>query len=619
MALDYSLGTGTRLRGGSYRIERCLKQGGFGIVYLAEQVDLGRMVCIKEFFPGQFCDRPAGATQVTTTTSGSGFFDSFKKKFVREAQRIAQLQHPAIVHVHDVFEENGTAYYVMSYLDGGSLRELVERQGPLTLEEASKYIEPVASALEYLHRKVSMCHLDVKPSNVMLDEDGKVYLIDFGSSKQYDAAPGSSHTTTLPTFTPGYAPPEQMAGNVKSFSPTADTYALTATLYFLLTGKDPVDASVRISEGDEAFDALSLPKNVVEFLHHGMSLPTKARFQTMGEWHAAYSAMAKEGKGAEPSRERTTVASSEEKTKPSLEKQSPKQAPGKEGARNRRILIAFVVAGMAVGALLFFNVRSKNASENEQVAVEAAHAEMAAQLEREQEVARQAEERKKAAEGERQRKAAKAAEAKRQAQQEAQREAERQAQLEAARQEELRKAEEEAKKCGSIVISDISLVQQACGGPTGGNYNRFQRSNTEIEIKEISVIVTGIADERIVNKVFRKNRTWCMLDSHSENFSDFRVSPIDLTKTVRIEVFMTGVQYVRRYNEGALFESWEDEKQKKYFYVYAVYTIDTDGNVSLRDYQGIRPGYPRKIGLEEVFNYCRFDVKLYFSINVYNS
>ena len=239
----------TTLQGGRYTILRTLGQGGFGITYLAMQCGLEREVVVKEFFMKQFCDRVSG-TQVTLGTAGSREEVSrFREKFLKEARNIAQLHHPNIVQVFDVFEENGTAYYVMEYARGGSLADKVAREGALTEANAMRYIRQVASALIYLHQR-SMSHLDVKPANIMLDSDDHALLIDFGLAKQYDGQSGEQTSSTPVGISEGYAAPEQYRmGGVGRFSPQTDVYALGATLYFLLTGERPSVAADVVEDG----------------------------------------------------------------------------------------------------------------------------------------------------------------------------------------------------------------------------------------------------------------------------------------------------------------------------------------------------------------------------------
>lgn len=243
---------GTTLERGKYRIDGVLGQGGFGITYLGEQIYLGRKVAIKEFFMDGICVRD-DATQAVTAPADTnrGLVERFRRKFIKEAQNIARLKHRGIVPIIDIFEENGTAYYVMEHLPGGSLAGKV-KQGALPEREALRYIGQVAAALEYVHSQRIM-HLDVKPANILLDEDDNAVLIDFGLAKQYDST-GHQTSTTPVGISHGYAPLEQYKqGGVEQFTPATDVYSLGATLYKLVTGNTPPEASDVINQGLPAF------------------------------------------------------------------------------------------------------------------------------------------------------------------------------------------------------------------------------------------------------------------------------------------------------------------------------------------------------------------------------
>ena len=176
------LRVGALLQDGKYRIEGLLGQGGFGITYLAVQTGLNRKVAIKEFFMKEHCNRESDTSHVTVPSVGSkDLVLKFRQKFVKEAQTIAELDNPNVVSIFDIFEENETAYYVMKYVEGGSLSDIVSEDNPLPEDLAVKYIRQIGNALDYLHKR-RLLHLDVKPSNAML-QDGVVVLIDFGISK----------------------------------------------------------------------------------------------------------------------------------------------------------------------------------------------------------------------------------------------------------------------------------------------------------------------------------------------------------------------------------------------------------------------------------------------------
>ena len=240
---------GTLLQGGKYRIEKVLGHGGFGITYLAEQIGLSRKVAVKEFFMKELCNRDDDTSYVSVPSVGSQtIVEKFRAKFIKEAQTIADMDNPHIVRIHDVFEENGTAYYVMEYLSGGSLSDRIP-SGCLPESEAVGYIRQVAEALAYIHQH-NILHLDVKPSNILFRKEDEAVLIDFGISKHYDDEGGSQTSSTPVGVSRGYAPLEQYKkGGVAQFSPATDVYSLGATLYKLLTGKTPPDADDIYEDG----------------------------------------------------------------------------------------------------------------------------------------------------------------------------------------------------------------------------------------------------------------------------------------------------------------------------------------------------------------------------------
>ena len=224
METTVTLQPGATLQAGKYRISRTLGQGGFGITYEAEQVLLRRKVAVKEFFMKDCCERNESTSHVTVGTgSQRALVEKFRSKFIREAQMIAGMDHPHIVRVLDVFEENDTAYYVMENLPGGSLSEKVKREGPLPEAEAVKFIRQVSSALAYIHAQNTV-HLDVKPSNILLNGKGEAVLIDFGISKHYDEA-GEQTSSTPVGISKGYAPLEQgRDGDVSQFKPSGSLH-----------------------------------------------------------------------------------------------------------------------------------------------------------------------------------------------------------------------------------------------------------------------------------------------------------------------------------------------------------------------------------------------------------
>lgn len=195
-----------------------------------------------------FCNRDENTSHITVATqSNKELVDKLRKKFIEEAKAIFKMNHPNIVKVHDIFEENDTAYYVMDYIDGKSLGDIVKQRGPLPEAEAVGYIRQVADALKYVH-SLNRLHLDIKPGNVMVDATGHAMLIDFGASKHYDMESGENTSTLMGVNTKGYAPVEQSTQSFTKFSPATDIYALGATLYKMLTGITPPDANLLMAK-----------------------------------------------------------------------------------------------------------------------------------------------------------------------------------------------------------------------------------------------------------------------------------------------------------------------------------------------------------------------------------
>lgn len=270
------LQSNTTLQGGKYRIERVLGQGGFGITYLATQTSLQRKVAIKEFFMKDFCSRDSLTMLMQSYTAESAKqVEQYRKKFLKEAGNLSRLHHPNIISVMDVFEENSTVYYSMPYYSGGSLQEYVDAHGALSESEAMKLIKQIAKALKYMHEEHHICHFDVKPANIMLDDKGNAILIDFGISKNYDAQ-GHETSMTPIGLSDGYAPIEQYQQNVEEFSPVSDVYALGATLYFLLHGKRPVSAVHRAS-GTALLMSKNLSTEIKNVINASMKLVKRER------------------------------------------------------------------------------------------------------------------------------------------------------------------------------------------------------------------------------------------------------------------------------------------------------------------------------------------------------
>ena len=274
----------TTLQGGKYRIERVLGQGGFGNTYVGYNTEFEETVAIKEFFMKGVTERDETTSVVSVSNADNvQQFEEQREKFKKEARRLRKLKNEHIVKVHDLFEENGTAYYVMDYIEGESLAERIKKTGnPFTEAEVRGILSQILEALKEVHQN-EIWHLDLKPGNIMVDKQGNAYLIDFGASKQIRAN-GSMTTSTALCYTPGYAPNEQIGQMYDRFGPWTDIYALGATIYNLLTNKKPPMAIDIEEDGEKAFD---FPSNVSENMRKlvvwMMQPKRKARPQSVDE------------------------------------------------------------------------------------------------------------------------------------------------------------------------------------------------------------------------------------------------------------------------------------------------------------------------------------------------
>ena len=361
------LQNGTTLQGGKYRIEKMLGQGGFGITYKAVMKgsvtgSLGGMtvnipVVLKEFFMDSVCLRVDGTRVSVPSTGSKEQTDRYRQKFIKEANNIASLSHPNIVQVMDVFEENGTVYYVMEYLEGGSLRQMMDK-GALPEVQALEYVRQIGSALQYMHEEKHLCHLDVKPGNIMLTADGQAKLIDFGISKGYDKY-GNETSSTPVGLSPGYAPLEQYQNALQDFSPVTDVYSLGATLLALLTGETPPEAAV-VNEDGLGDRPSRISSHIWQAIESAMHPKRKDRPQYM----KAFLEMLEEKETDDEKTVPTNGYSKEEKRGDApvvspVERTPPVQPP-KRKEFLRYIIMALVIGIVALGLGVHELVKSNN-------------------------------------------------------------------------------------------------------------------------------------------------------------------------------------------------------------------------------------------------------------------
>lgn len=279
-----------------YTIEKVLGQGSFGITYLASarlEGNLGSFVsdskvALKEFFMRNHNDRRGGTTTVTAPGDQS-LFRAYRDKFVKEALSLSRLHHKGIVKVCDLFECNNTAYYAMELLDESHEHFIGNMPGGCLPEwTAVELAVTVGEAIRYLHER-NMVHLDLKPGNIMLRGDDPV-LIDFGLSKQYDAAGKAETSANVGGGTPGYAPLEQAAYSTAGTLPvTMDIYAMGATLYKMLSGETPPPA-YSISEygfDDTALRQKGVSPELISIIRQAMMPLSRQRYESMEKMLAA--------------------------------------------------------------------------------------------------------------------------------------------------------------------------------------------------------------------------------------------------------------------------------------------------------------------------------------------
>lgn len=292
-----SLAIGTILHGEAYdyKIMDVLGQGTFGITYKAKvemrgalgRLDSNMYVAVKEFFMKEVNGRE-NSSVTSGSTSNGGLFYYYRDKFEREARNLSTLSHPNIVKVLEAFHANGTTYYSMEYIDGISLDKKIAQspQGRMPLTEAIETLKQISAAIAFMHSR-NMLHLDVKPGNVMMRKDGTAVLIDFGLSKQYTSDGEPESSTKVGAGTPGYAPIEQASYHEgKGFPTMMDVYALGGTLFKMLTGQRPPEASEILNEGfpTDSLRQLFIPDNIVNSISKAMAPLKKDRWQTVDEF-----------------------------------------------------------------------------------------------------------------------------------------------------------------------------------------------------------------------------------------------------------------------------------------------------------------------------------------------
>jgi serine/threonine protein kinase/peptidoglycan hydrolase-like protein with peptidoglycan-binding domain len=336
---------------GRYRIVSVLGQGGFGITYRALDSELGREVAIKEYLPAALAVRQDGTTVVPRSTGAAEDFVWGRDRFIGEGRTLAALHRvPGIVLVHDFLETNGTAYLVMELLGGQTLQARVASGGPLDAASLEALLRPLLDGLEQVHA-AGFLHRDIKPANILLDDQGRPTLIDFGASRA--AVAGRSQVMTA-VFTPGYAAVEQFTAAKQG--PWTDIYGLAATLHFAVAGQPPPNAVDRVL--DDAYVPLAdgrrpVPQNLLAAIDAGLAVRAADRPQSIAAWRGLLSqpaSAASEAPATVVMRRAPTAAAAA----------SPSQGAGR--SRAAMAFAAVAVAGAAAGGWFLVGPRSTTTS-----------------------------------------------------------------------------------------------------------------------------------------------------------------------------------------------------------------------------------------------------------------
>ena len=281
-----------------YRINGVIGQGGFGITYDGTDIKLDMHVAIKEYFPNTMASREVTVSlDVTCGSNTQGLYEQGLNNFLKEARNMAKYAgEENFVAVHDYFAENNTAYIIMEFVEGQNLKQYLKQHGRLTLNEAMPIIMPVMNTLEKIHAR-NMIHRDVSPSNIMITNDGRVRLLDFGAARevQLDA---QNMTTMSQVYKYGYSPIEQQTPGMKQ-GPYTDIYALCATIYEMLTGTLPPNPLKRAYEGHQLIPpsrmGVEINPKQEEALIRGLAINGTDRLQTIAELRDALCVIAADG------------------------------------------------------------------------------------------------------------------------------------------------------------------------------------------------------------------------------------------------------------------------------------------------------------------------------------
>ena len=274
-----------------YRIKQVLGQGAFGITYLAYDINLDRLVAVKEYMPGNLAVRVPDLTIQPLSSEHQEDFKFGLSRFISEARTLTRFEHPNLVRVFNAFEGNNTAYMVMNYEVGESLQTVIKRKMTVTEDELLKIILPLLDGLQQMHAQ-DFIHRDIKPGNIFIrNSDGSQVLLDFGSARQTRQASAQALTNLV---SPGYAPIEQYTSNSDKQGPWTDIYGLGATVYKIITGNAPANAVDRgeaiMHDGKDCHVPLvqqelsGYSPSFLAAIDHALAFNAANRPQSINEW-----------------------------------------------------------------------------------------------------------------------------------------------------------------------------------------------------------------------------------------------------------------------------------------------------------------------------------------------
>ncbi len=335
-----ALPDGTELAG-DYKIVRVLGAGGFGVTYLADEQALTRKVSIKEYFPSDFALRTENLEATPRSESCTSDYNWGLDRFLEEAQTLAKFDHHNIVKVHRIFRANNTAYMVLRFEEGKSLKNWLKELGRAPRQkELDQIVAPLLDALEVIH-KADFLHRDIAPDNIIIRSAGDPVLIDFGAARS-DIAAHSKTKTVSALVKPGYSPYEQYAETSRQQGPWSDIYAFAATLYHAVTGKRPPDSPSRMLKDEmvPVRDAAlaGYRASFLAAIQQALALSVDARPRSVAEWRGALLAPDPEKPGLfQRFKEKTEVRRRKEEEKRAVDAITaapvppPPDAPGPKG------------------------------------------------------------------------------------------------------------------------------------------------------------------------------------------------------------------------------------------------------------------------------------------------